>query len=313
VREVECDLVLTAMVGAAGLPATLEAARLGRDIALANKETLVAAGGLVVPAARASGSRLLPVDSEHAGLWQCLAGVLGPDAAPPLVCPREVRRVTLTASGGPLRGLTREQIDAARPEAALRHPTWSMGRKVTIDSASLVNKALEIVEAHWLFGLPPERIEAVVHPQSLVHAWVEFEGGSVVAQVAPPDMRVPIQHALTWPERAASPARAIDPRTLSALTFEPVDTQRFPLIELGHRAIVDGGTAGAILSGANEAAVGAFLRADPPVTFGRMVGAVLDAYRSIKPGPLGSLEDFFRADARARAFVEERLAGAWAR
>jgi 1-deoxy-D-xylulose-5-phosphate reductoisomerase len=310
VREVECDLVLAAMVGAAGLPATLAAIDLGRDIALANKETLVAAGALVVPAARRSGSRLLPVDSEHAGLWQCLASRWNPDAAPPIDAGPDIRRVTLTASGGPFRTLPAAQIRAATPAMALRHPTWAMGPKVTIDSASLANKALEIIEAHWLFGLDADRIDAVVHPQSHLHALVEFADGSTVAQFAPPDMRCPIQLALAWPHRPPGLTPPLPWSALAGITLEPVDHARFPLLALAHRAIRAGGTAGAILNAANEAAVAAFLGSDGSVTFGAMVDAVLAAVDRVPVSPLNSLEDFHAADAAARAAVAGVLAPA---
>lgn len=301
VREVPCDLVLAAMVGSAGLPATLAAVQFGRDIALANKETLVAAGSLIIPAARASGSKLLPVDSEHAALWQCLTTA----TPPPLDAPKGLSRAVLTASGGPFRTWTREQIETATPEQALKHPTWSMGRKVTIDSASLMNKALEVIEAHWLFGLPPEKIEAVIHPQSLVHALAEFDDGSFLAQLGAPDMRNPIQHALTWPHRAAGLSKRLDFKALSTLEFQPIDHARAPLFALGHRALRQGGTAGAILSAANESAVAAFLAGG--VTFGRMQQAILDAVESVKPGPLNSLEDCLSAEEEAREHVSKAL------
>jgi 1-deoxy-D-xylulose-5-phosphate reductoisomerase len=301
VRDVSCDIVLAAMVGSAGLPATLAAVQLGRDVALANKETLVAAGSLIIPAARASGSKLLPVDSEHAALWQCLTAA----TPPPLEAPKSLTRAILTASGGPFRTWTHEQIEKATPEQALKHPTWSMGRKVTIDSASLMNKALEVIEAHWLFGLPAEKIDAVIHPQSLVHALAEFEDGTFIAQLAAPDMRAPIQHALTWPHRADGLSKRLDFKALSALEFQPIDHARSPLFALGHRALKQGGTAGAILSAANEAGVAAFLAGG--LTFGRMQQAVLDAVESFRPGPMNSLEDCLAAEAEARDCVTRIL------
>jgi 1-deoxy-D-xylulose-5-phosphate reductoisomerase len=301
VRNTPCDLVLAAMVGSAGLPATLGAVELGRNVALANKETLVAAGELIVPAARRSGSKLLPVDSEHAALWQCV----GCDGAPPMVLGANIARAMLTASGGPFRTWTKSQIESAAPDQALKHPTWSMGKKVSIDSASLMNKALEVIEAHWLFGLSPDRIEAVIHPQSLVHALAEFEDGSLVAQLAAPDMRVPIQNALTWPHRAEGLGRRLDFKTLAALEFATIDNHRFPLFALGHRALRAGGTAGAILSAANEAAVAAFLKGG--FSFGRMQEVVLDAVEAIKPTPLNSLEDCLAAESAARGYVSSSL------
>ncbi len=305
VREVECDVVLAAIVGSAGLPATLAAVQLGRDVALANKETLVAAGSLVVPASHQSGAKLLPVDSEHAAVWQCLQGFC---EAPALKQPpRSVRRVILTASGGPFRTATSQQIAGATREQALKHPTWTMGAKVTIDSASLMNKALEIIEAHWLFALPGENIEAAVHPQSAAHAIVEFEDASMVAQLATPDMRGPIQTALTWPSRVAS---LVKPMPIGSgpmsLQFEAPDLQRFPLLATAYRAIREGGTSGAILNAANEEAVLAFLR-DDAMRFGRISELVLDAIDAVSTSPLKSLDDALDADRRARAVVRDRL------
>lgn len=305
VRQVDCDLVVASMVGVAGLPATLAAIELGRDVALANKETLVAAGELVIPAARRSGSRLLPIDSEHAGVWQCLASAWGP-GAPPCTAPAGVSRVTLTASGGPFRTWDKARIYAATPDMALRHPTWSMGRKVTIDCASLMNKALELIEAHWLFGVGADRLHAVIHPQSLVHAMVEYADGSTLVQLAPADMRCPIQLAITWPERVAGPVKPLDPASLSGLQFEAVNADRFPAIPLAYRVIRAGGTSGAVLNAANEEAAQHFL-ATPSMPFGRITEVVSDALDAVPQGPLRSIEDFERADAAARTLVRARL------
>lgn len=305
VQHVDCDLVVASMVGAAGLPATLAAIELGRDVALANKETLVAAGALVIPAALRSGSRLLPIDSEHAGVWQCLASAWG-TGAPPCTAPAGVSRVTLTASGGPFRTWDNARIHAATPDMALRHPTWSMGRKVTIDCASLMNKALELIEAHWLFGVDADRLHAVIHPQSLVHAMVEYADGSTLVQLSPADMRCPIQLALTWPERAAGPVKPLDTAALSGLQFEPIDPERFPAISLAHRVIRAGGTAGAVLNAANEEAVQHFLDSGA-MPFGRIAQVVAESLDSVPQGPLRSLADFHAADAAARAFVRARL------
>jgi len=320
VREVDCDLVVAAMVGSAGLPATLAAVALGRHVALANKETLVAAGALVVPAALASGASLLPVDSEHAALWQCLQSVdhsldpahghEAPRRRPPMHAHPSVRRVVLTASGGPFRTWTKDRIDAATPADALKHPTWRMGRKVTVDSASLTNKALEIIEAHWLFGLPADRIEALIHPQSIVHALVEFDDGSLLAQLGAPDMRGPIQHALTFPSRPAACAQRLDLATLSRLEFETPDPARFPALPLAYHAIRVGGTAGAIFNAANEAAVEAFLASadsPAPMRFGRIAELVQDAIAAIAVVPLRSLADALAADAATRAHVQDAL------
>ncbi|MBM4108281.1 MAG: 1-deoxy-D-xylulose-5-phosphate reductoisomerase [Phycisphaerae bacterium] len=313
VRAVECDLVLAAIVGIAGLPATLAAVELGRDVALANKETLVAAGALVIPAARRSGARLLPVDSEHSAIGQCLAPCIQgtPDgkrscsAAPPLALDGSVHRLILTASGGALRSLPTDRLRAATPEQALKHPTWTMGPKVTIDSASLMNKALELIEAHWLFGAPADRLAAVLHPESVVHALVELVDGSVLAHLAAPDMKVPIQHALTWPHRLPGGGRRLNPLGLGALRFEPVDPDRYPALALAHRAIESGGTAGAILNAANEAAVDAFLRQERPIPFGWIADVAADAMRSIPVKPAASLGAIMEADALARRFVLE--------
>lgn len=327
VREVECDVVLAAMVGSAGLPATLAAVKLGRDVALANKETLVAAGELVIPAAQRTGARLLPVDSEHCGVWQCLAGACGPSSSlpcPPMTCGPEVARIVLTASGGPFRTWDRDRIQGATPRQALNHPTWSMGPKVTIDSASLTNKALEVIEAHWLFGIPAERIGVLVHPQSVVHALVEYVDGNVIAQLGPPDMRSPIQCALTWPHRPGGVSRRIDWRALTSLEFAEPDLDRFPALAAGFEVIRRGGTAGAVFNAANEAAVQAFLmghdtaeggsgaprRCDGlrPIPFGdipRLSRAALD---EIGASPIRSIDDVFAADAEARRFVQRMLA-----
>ncbi|MGD9693497.1 MAG: 1-deoxy-D-xylulose-5-phosphate reductoisomerase [Phycisphaerales bacterium] len=304
VREVDCDVVLAAIVGSAGLPATLAAVELGRDVALANKETLVAAGGIVVPAARASGSRLLPVDSEHSAIWQCLWGRES-EACPPCEVGREVKRVTLTASGGPFRTASREETYHATAEKALKHPTWTMGAKVTVDSASLTNKALELIEAHWLFGLESARLDAVVHPQSIVHSFVEFADGSVLAQLGAPDMRTPIQIALTYPERPAGCSKTLDLTTMSRLDFEPVDHERFPALRLGLRVIDEGGSAGAVLNGANEVGVEAFLSGAIP--FGRITELASEAMDRISWRATPTLESVMEADEEARQFVRAAL------
>jgi len=331
VREVECDVVLGAMVGAAGLPATLAAVELGRDVALANKETLVAAGSLVIHAALKSGARLLPVDSEHCGVWQCLADqprshTHGTDrtlAVPPMACGPEVVKVILTASGGPFRTWSKEQIDGASVREALNHPTWSMGPKVTIDSASLTNKALEVIEAHWLFGLDADRIGVLIHPQSVVHALVEYTDGNVIAQLGPPDMRSPIQYALTWPVRPAGVSKKINWQAMSTLEFCVPDTDRFPALEAGFEVVRRGGTAGAVFNAANEAAVQAFLMGHDLGPGGTGFARLCDGLRTIRFGeiarlscralnevgvsPLNSLDDAVRADAEARRFIEREL------
>jgi 1-deoxy-D-xylulose-5-phosphate reductoisomerase len=293
------DLVVGAMVGAAGIPATLKAIERGCDVALANKETLVAAGSLIMPAVRQRGVRLLPIDSEHSAIFQCLLAGRTID---------EVRRLVITASGGPFRTWAAPRLARATVEEALAHPTWSMGPKITIDSATLMNKALEVIEAHWLFGLSPERIDTIIHPQSIVHSFVEFIDGSVVAQLGPPDMRTPIQYALTWPHRADGCARAMDWRALRQLDFEPVDHDRFGALGLAYRVIRTGGTSGAVLNAANEALVGAFL--EGRVGLAAIWQEAEEALEAIGAGPVRDIDDVLAADAEARRFVEERLGSA---
>ena len=243
VRDPAVDRVVSAIVGAAGLRSTWAAVEAGKTVALANKETLVMA------LAARSGATILPVDSEHSAVHQALCSGRYAD----------VRRIVLTASGGPFRTKPRESLATVTPTEALAHPTWSMGPKITIDSATMMNKALEIIEARWLFDMPAEKIAVLVHPQSIVHSLVEFIDGSVIAQLSPPDMRLPIQYALTHPERTDGPARKFDFMRSMTLEFEPPDVERFPAVRLGHQAATRGGTAGAVLNAANEAAVGRFL------------------------------------------------------
>ncbi len=245
----EVDIVLTAIVGSAGLTGTWAALEAGKTVAVANKETLVMAGPLVTELAQRKGGRLLPVDSEHSAIFQAIQG------SPP----GAVERVVLTASGGPFRGKTRQQLAAVTVEEALRHPTWRMGPKITIDSATLMNKALEVIEARWLFGLQPEQIEVIIHPESVIHSFVEFKDGSILAQLSPPDMRLPIQYALTYPDRVPGPARRLNWRQLSAWHFEQPDHETFPALQLGYEVARRGGTCGAVLNAANEAAVERFL------------------------------------------------------
>lgn len=296
VRETPCDIVVAAIVGIAGLPATLAAVELGRDVALANKETLVAAGSLVAACARRTGSRLLPVDSEHAGVWECLAGV--DDAPPPMTAPACVQRVILTASGGPFRSHSREAIERATPAMALAHPTWRMGPKVTIDCASLMNKGLELIEAHWLFGLSADRLGVLVHPQSIVHAIVELSDGSSLAQLGAPDMRTPIACALAWPERIAAGVAPVDFTALGALEFRPVDEARFPCVRLAFAAIRRGGTAPAILNAANEVAVASFLAGR--LAFTAIAPVIENVLAACAVQPLDSLATAWRADREAR-------------
>lgn len=248
VEETDCDFVLSAIVGVAGLPATLAAVQRGLTVGLANKESLVVAGELMIAAAAASGSRLLPVDSEHSAIYQSLHSGQHD----------EIERIFLTASGGPFRTWSQDRMRAATLRDALRHPTWDMGPKITIDSATMMNKALEVIEAHWLFNVDPDRIEVVIHPESIIHSMVAFRDGSVVAQMGSPDMRTPIQYAMTYPRRLSGGAARVDFSRLERMSFEPPDPQRFPALRLGHAVARQGGTAGAALNAANEAAVAAF-------------------------------------------------------
>jgi 1-deoxy-D-xylulose-5-phosphate reductoisomerase len=245
----EIDSVVAAIVGAAGLESTWAAVEAGKRVALANKETLVMAGPLVMRLAAETGAKILPVDSEHSAVFQCLQTGRR----------EEVKRIVLTASGGPFRNHTVEQLARVTVEAALEHPTWDMGPKITIDSATMMNKALEIVEARWLFDLAPEQIDVVIHPQSVVHSLVEFVDGSTIAQISPPDMRLPIQYALYYPVRQPGISPRLDLTISQRLDFEPADPQRFPALELGLQAARSGGTTGAVLNAANEEAVRSFL------------------------------------------------------
>ena len=285
------DLVVVAVDGVAGLPPTLAALRAGADVALATKEALVAGGALVVEAAARAGRRLLPVDSEHAAIFQCLEG--RPAA--------EVARLWLTASGGPFRRTPADALASVTRHDALRHPTWQMGPKVTVDSATLMNKGLEIIEAHWLFGLPPDRIDVVIHPQSIVHSCVELVDGSILAQLGPRDMRLPIQSALTYPRRVAHAIARLDLRTLGALEFEAPDEARFPCLALAREALRRGGTAPAALNAANEAAVRLFL--DDQIGFVDIAPTVRRVLDGHVARPVGTLADVLAAGRVARAAV----------
>ncbi len=249
VRDPDADVVLTAIVGSAGLTGTWLALDAGKTVAVANKETLVMAGPLVMELAVRKNARILPVDSEHSAIFQAMqAGRAG-----------EIERVVLTASGGPFRGRTRAELANVTPEQALKHPTWNMGRKITIDSATLMNKALEMIEARWLFNLKPEQIQVIIHPESIIHSFVEFTDGSILAQMSPPDMCLPIQYALTYPDRVPGPARRLAWSELRSLNFQQADLETFPALQLGYEVARRGGTCGAVLNAANEAAVSAFL------------------------------------------------------
>ena len=293
--EVSSDMVLVSVVGIAGLQSVMDALTAGRQVLLANKEALVTGGHLVMEAARKAGKPLLPVDSEHSAIFQCLQGA----------APNRPVRLLLTASGGPFRTWDKARMDAATPAQALKHPNWSMGAKITIDSASMFNKALEIMEARWLFDMPPEKIQVVVHPQSIVHSAVEFADGAVLAQLGVPDMRVPIQYAMAYPERLTTGSRPLDLFALGQLTFEPGDPERFPALRLAGECLNAGGAACTILNGANEAAVAAFLREEIP--FGGITRLVEGTLNRLGQLPAETLEDIFDADAQARRTVRELL------
>ncbi|MFL5950660.1 MAG: 1-deoxy-D-xylulose-5-phosphate reductoisomerase [Gaiellaceae bacterium] len=292
----EPDLVLNAVVGFAGLPATLWALERGVDLALANKESLVAAGELALQAQRRGGGRLIPVDSEHSAAFQCLEGRM----------PEQVHSLVLTASGGPFRGRTRDDLSRVTPEDALAHPTWNMGPKITVDSATLANKGLELIEAHFLFDLPYERIEVVVHPSSVVHALVRFRDGAALAHLGYPDMRVPISFALTYPERAATPVPSLDLASGMTLEFQPPDLETFPLLALARRAGEDGGTYPCVFNAANEVAVAAFLAGRLP--FLGIAEVVADALGQAHGEAARDLDDLVAADAEARRHAEGALA-----
>lgn len=308
VRETEADLVVAAIVGAAGLPATLAAIEAGTDVALANKETLVMAGPIVLAAASRSGARLLPVDSEHAGVWHTLKPALEPGQAPPFITPAAVRRVTITASGGAFRDCTLDDVYNATPEQALDHPNWDMGAKVTIDSATMINKGLELIEAHHLFGLGNDRLAVLIQRQSVVHALAELADGAVIAHLSATDMRHPIQCALAHPHAPdAHPDATLGLGALTRLDFRPIDPDRFPAVALARRVIDESDTTlGAVMNAANEAAVAAFL--DRRIPFGRITDLVAAAMAEIEPAPLDALAAATEADARARAFVEHHIA-----
>lgn len=293
VKEVECDFVLSAIVGVAGLPATLTAVQRGLTVGLANKESLVVAGELMVAAARAGGSQLLPVDSEHSAIFQSLHSGRQ----------EEVERILLTASGGPFRTWPRERMAAATVEDALRHPTWDMGPKITVDSATMMNKALEVIEARWLFDLDPDRIEVVIHPESIIHSMVAFHDGSILAQMGRPDMRTPIQYAMTYPRRLAGPCERLDFARLERMHFEPPDLERFPALRLGHEVARRGGTAGAALNAANEAAVELFRHGK--IGFLDIAAVSEDVLRRHEYEDHPDLGALMRVDAWARKEVEE--------
>ena len=292
----DVDIVLNAVVGAAGLDATLAALECGKRVALANKETLVMGGELVTDACARGGGEIVPVDSEHSAILQCITGKGS----------AEVRRVVLTASGGPFRTWSAERLERATVADALQHPTWRMGRKITVDSATLANKALEVIEAHYLFGLPYDRIEVVVHPQSVVHSFVEFVDGSVLAQLGVPSMELPVLYALTHPERLPDTGvPPFDPVEASPLTFERVHDELFPALRLGIRAGREGGAAPAVFNAANEEAVALFL--DGRIRFGDIARAITSALDELPQRSASTREALREADQQAREFVKERF------
>lgn len=293
--EVPADKVLVSVVGIAGLQSVMDALAAHRQVLLANKEALVTGGHLVMEAAQRVGKPILPVDSEHSAIFQCLEGARG----------NRPTRLLLTASGGPFRTWSGEQIQCATRQQALQHPNWSMGAKITVDSASMFNKALEIMEARWLFDMPPQQIQVVVHPQSIVHSAVEFADGAVIAQLGVPDMRVPIQYAMAYPERLPTGGKPLDLFALGQLTFEQPDPKRFPALALSVQCLRAGGAACTVLNGANEAAVEAFL-ADA-IPFGAINMLVEETLERLPDLPAHTLEDIFEADRQARRVVNELL------
>jgi 1-deoxy-D-xylulose-5-phosphate reductoisomerase len=287
-------IVVNGIVGAAGLAATLAALRAGKRVALANKETLVMAGELVTRTAREGGGEIVPVDSEHSAVLRCITGRRV----------TELARLILTASGGPFRTWTPQRVADATVDEALRHPTWKMGRKITVDSATLVNKALEVIEAHFLFGIPYDAVAVVVHPQSVVHAFVEYVDGSMLAQVGFPTMELPILYALTHPERVADAgARRFDPVAAGTLTFEPVRPELYPAYALGRAAAAQGGTAPAAFNAANEVAVELFLQGK--IRFGRIAETIARVLERHRPSDAGALEAVLAADGEARRLARE--------
>jgi 1-deoxy-D-xylulose-5-phosphate reductoisomerase len=297
----EADIVMAAIVGGAGLLPTLAAARAGKRLLLANKEALVMSGSLLIEAVRSSGAQLIPIDSEHNAIFQCLPTLAEAGKRPP-----GLRRLLLTASGGPFLSTPREQLSRVTPEQACAHPNWVMGRKISVDSATLMNKGLELIEACWLFGVTPDDVEVVVHPQSVVHSMVEYLDGSVLAQLGNPDMRTPISHALSWPERWESGVQPLDVIALGRLTFEAPDLERFPCLRLAQRAARAGGTMPTILNAANEAAVQAFL--DGHLNFTSIPMVIQGVLDCAAAAPVPNLEAILAADRAARQVAANFIA-----
>ena len=291
----DADLVIAAIVGCAGLRPVMAAVEAGRTVALANKEALVTAGQLMTGAAARQGATLLPIDSEHNAIFQCLAGSR----------PQDVSRIILTASGGPFRTASAELINAATPAQAIAHPNWTMGAKISVDSATLMNKGLELIEAHYLFGLPSERIDILIHPQSVIHSMVEFIDGSILAQLGSPDMRIPIAYALAWPERLETPAQRLDLAAIGGLDFEKPDLQRFPALRLAREALEHGGSAPIVLNAANEVAVANFLAGT--IRFTEIVAIVEEALQEGQFINPRSIEDVLEVDRATRKRVESAM------
>ena len=287
----ETESVMAAIVGAAGLASTLAAVRAGKRVLLANKEALVMAGPLVTAAARASGAQILPVDSEHNAVFQCMG--------------RGLRKIILTASGGPFRSASAESLGSVTPEQACAHPNWVMGRKISVDSATMMNKGLEVIEARWLFDVAPERIEVLIHPQSIVHSLVEYQDGSMIAQLSNPDMRVPIAHALAWPERIDSGATPLDLAAVKSLSFDKPDLNRFPCLGLAYEALRAGGTAPAVLNAANEVAVEAFL--DRRLPFTGIAGVISSTLDTVSARAANDLQSILQSDGEARRAASARI------
>ncbi|HEX9408234.1 MAG TPA: 1-deoxy-D-xylulose-5-phosphate reductoisomerase [Methylomirabilota bacterium] len=296
-RELESDVVLSAIVGGAGLLPTMAAIEAGKAVAIANKEPLVMAGSLMTAAARRHKAPLLPVDSEHSAIYQCLEGQQR----------GQVHRILLTASGGPFRRLPKAEMAAVTVEDALNHPTWKMGAKITVDSATLMNKGLEVIEARWLFDLPSEQVQVVVHPQSIIHSMVEYVDGSVIAQLGVADMGIPILYALNYPDRLPWPGERLDLTKTGPLTFEEPDVERFPCLALARQALTAAGCAPAILNAANEVAVGAFL--EGRIRYTQIAELIAAALERVPARGLDSIETCVAVDAETRRFVGERVPG----
>jgi 1-deoxy-D-xylulose-5-phosphate reductoisomerase len=290
----DIDIVVSSLVGFAGLKPTIEAIKRGKTIALANKETLVVAGELITALAKQHGATIIPVDSEHSAIMQCLAGE---DHS-------KIARLILTASGGPFLNVHRDEFPGLSIASALKHPNWNMGKKITIDSATLMNKGLEVIEAHWLFNLPAEKIEVIIHPQSIIHSMVEFIDGSIKAQLGMPDMKIPIQYALTHPERMISTFTRVDFAELRQMTFSEPDKEKFECLALAYRALAEGGTAPAILNAANESAVDLFLR--EKIRFDQIPLLIRSALDGVAAQHSPSLDDIIKVDGRTRTFTLEK-------